>query len=264
MTIPIPSRQKRFTITVGIKASYPIAVGIWVYDPTRPNADYLRRKVAFRSKSFRQDGYAYREIQIPLPISPEQLLLEVYNKRTLASDGFKITKFDVADLPPSETWATPEQHRFMEFAIKFAQKAGHARAGFYHSPDHEFLIQYLPIMQDDLGNELVTPARIHREMPRVQLSRRVFRQLTIPVRIAILAHEGCHFFMNTRSERNADLCGLKYYLDAGFPKIEAVYAATKVFNHHRDSVGVPHVKRTRDIMNFIDRYRAEKELTQGS
>ncbi len=263
MVIPIPSRHKRFTITLEIRASYPVSVGIIVYDPTVRYADYFRRKVTFRAGSFRDDKSAYRQIHIPLPVSPDNLILEVYNKQTLDEYGFRVVNFDLKEMGPAEVWASQQRHRFMDFAIRFAQKAGYVKPGFYHSPDHEFLIQYLPTITDELGNELVTPARIHRQMPRVQLSQKLFQQFTVPVRVAILSHEGCHFFMNTRSERNADLCGLQYYLDYGFPTIEAIYAAIKVFKRHPESIGKPHVDRTADIMNFIDQYKTKNLKDAG-
>ncbi|MBL4574814.1 MAG: hypothetical protein JKY51_01775 [Opitutaceae bacterium] len=97
-------------------------------------------------------------------------------------------------------------------------------------------------------------------MPRVQISHKAFKRFSIPVRVAILSHEGCHFFRNTRSEKVADLCGIKYYLDYGFPTIEAVYAATKVFLQHPESVAEPHVARTKDILNLIDNYKAEQKV----
>lgn len=257
MVIPIPSKRKRFQLSLGIKAKRAMMLGIMVYDPGVPYTDYFRRRVIFRANSSKG---LERDIQIKIPVSPNHLVMELYDKETLGSGGFKITRFELNELPVDDTWASPERHRFMDFAMRFAQKAGYAKPGFYESADHEFLIQYLPTIRDDFGNELVTPARIHRQMPRVQLSRKMFRRFTVPVRIAILSHEGCHFFMNTRSERNADFCGLQYYLDYGFPKIEAAYAATKVFNQHRESVGKPHVDRTRDIIEFIDQYTVGKEL----
>lgn len=252
MVIPIPSMNQRFKIVLTIEVLFPMALGLIVYDPLFRYSDYLRRRVVFRS-------HTVREIQIPLPVSPKELVLELYDKDTKAyvhgQEGFKVTRFDLVAMPAAEVWASEERHRFMSFAIDFAQKAGHLKTGFYPAPEHEFLIQYLPVITDAMGQELVTPARIHRQMPRVQLSQKLFRQFTIPVRVAILAHEGCHFFMNTRSEKNADLCGLQYYLDYGFPTIEAVYAATKVFKMHPESIGAPHIARTADIINFIDQYK---------
>ena len=92
-------------------------------------------------------------------------------------------------------------------------------------------------------------------MPRVQISQRLFKSYTIPIRVAILAHEGCHWFLNTRSQTTADLCGMKQYLDYGFPTIEAVYAVTKVFGMNPEIVGASQVERTKDVINFIEKYR---------
>lgn len=259
MVIPVPSHKSRFTIKLGIRAFHPFILGIVAFDPTRPNTHYFRRKVSFHASQFKS-GEAHREIHIPLPVSPETLAVELVNKTTGYDEGFQIDKFEVEKMPSAEVWATPERHRFMDFAIKFAQKAGYTPAGFYNSPNNEFLIQYLPDITDEDGDELVTPARIHRQMPRVQLSKRLFRRFSVPVRAAILSHEGCHFFRNTRSEKIADLCGMKYYLDYGFPTIEAVYAATKVFLQHPDTVAEPHVARTQDIIDFIDNYKAEQKI----
>lgn len=260
MVIPIPSNKKRFTIRLKITATYPLALGMVVYDPSKPYSDYFRRKVTIRASAFKKKGKGQREISIPVPVSPDNLTLDIYNKSTGKDDGFKIEQFKVEPMSSAEVWASPERHKFMDFAIKFAQKAGYAQPGFYHSPDHDFLIQYLPTITDPMGQELVTPARIHRQMPRVQLSQKLMKQFTVPVRVAILSHEGCHFFKNTRSEKRADLCGIKYYLDYGFPTIEAVYAATKVFLLHPESVGEPHIERTKDIIDLIDQYKAEKKL----
>ncbi len=233
-------------------------MGIYAYDPTRPHTHYLRRMLPFKPELF-STGPAQREVLIPLPVSPKHLEIELLNKNAAGDDSFfQVDSIRMEKMPAAEIWASQERHRFMDFAIGFAQKAGYVSPGFYTSPDSEFLIQYLPVITDEQGEEQVTPARIHRHMPRVQLSRRQFRNFSIPVRVAILAHEGCHFFLNTRSEKEADLCGIRYYLDYGFPAIEAVYATTKVFSQHPESVGIPHIMRTRDIMQFIDSYKSKQ------
>lgn len=247
MLIPIPSHRKRFTLAITIKVKKAMHVGFKVYDPTVPNTHYFRRK-AYLTKG------QQRCIKIPLPVTPEALELEVYDKNTGDDLGIEIVDFKVVMMRDPQFWATPEQQRFMDFAIQFAQKAGYVPSGFYDSPNHEFLFQYLPSIVDAFGKELITPARIHRKMPRVQLSQRLFKTYTIPVRVAILSHEGCHWFLNTRNETTADLCGIRHYLDYGFPKIEAVYAATKIFSRHPGLVGEIQVKRTKEIVDFIDGY----------
>lgn len=246
--IPVDSNKQRIIITVGIKATRSVILGLVVFDPRNQNSHYMRRKLHLGES-------AYREVLLPLPITPAQVVVDIYNKSTHGDEGFAVEKFEVAELEEKEIWAIPERHRFMSFAIEFATRAGHAAPGFYPSKNYEFLIHYLPSIRDDDGKELVTPARVHRHMPRVQISQRLFKQFSIPVRVAILSHEGCHYFNNTRSEREADLCGIKYYLDYGFPKIEAIYAATQVFLTHPETVNEVHMKRTKDIDDFVSNYK---------
>lgn len=241
-------------ISFSIRAQRPCTLGMIAYDPLRPRTDYLRRKIPFTAKTLT------REIELPLPVSPRLLKVALSDLHHPHRPAFTLEGITAKPLPQAEVWASPERHSFMDFAIDFAQKAGYVQPGFYPSPDHNFLIQYLPAITDREGNELLTPARIHRQMPRIQLSARLIRRLSIPVRVAILSHEGCHWFLNTRSEKQADLCGIKYYLDYGFPTIEAIYAATKVFGEQPGTVGQQHLDRVADIMAFIDHYTANSHL----
>ncbi len=252
MLIPLQTKGRRITVSVGISVRRPMELGVILYDPAHANTHYVRRKLVVND---------YREIQLNCPVTPEKCVLEVYDKNNgsaaTASD-FKIVSLKINPLPTSDTWATPQRHRYMDFAIDFARKAGYVAPGFYPSPGYEFLIHYVPSITDETGKELVTPARVHRFMPRVQLSQRLFKQFSIPVRVAILAHEGCHYFLNTRSEKEADLCGIRYYLDYGFPRIEAIYAATEVFLKHPETVGDVHLQRTKDIEQFINQYKQKQ------
>jgi len=246
MRIPIPSQNRRVRIRLSIRAYRPLSIGLQLSDPRRSHTVYLRRKAFI--------GEQGRELLLSLPVSPKVLELQLYPKSGGYRDDFKVEDIQAEPLTPSQLWASQTQHRFLEFAIKFAQKAGYSPTGFYDSPCQEFLFQYLPAITDAYGKELITPARTHRLMPRVQISKRLFKGMTIPVRVAILLHEGCHWFLNTRSQKTADLCGLKYYLDYGFPKIEAVYAMTTIFGKYLDLVGSPQLKRTQDIIEFIQAY----------
>ena len=250
MTTTIPSNGQRFKIKLTVLATMPFLLGIRVYDPHHANSHYFRRKAAFAKAGTK------REFAISLPVSPEVLEMEVHDKNSQDDEAFEVLDVKIEKMPAAQMWATDGQHRFLEFAIQFAQKAGHAPPGFYESPDREFLFQYLTKITDPLGGELVTPARTHRKMPRVQISQRLFKSYTIPIRVAILAHEGCHWFLNVRSQTAADLCGIKQYLDYGFPTIEAVYAVTKVFGKNPEMVGASHIERTKDVIEFIENHRA--------
>ena len=247
MHIPITTNHNRCKLHLSIEGVQAVWVGIKVYDPTQPFSHYFRRKVYLRPQQV-------REITIALPVSPAAVSLELYNKRSGDASGFKLLGLRHTAMPLSPFWASPVQHRFMDFAIDFAQKAGALPTGFYDSKGHEFLFQYLPKILDQTGKELVTPARIHRLMPRVQISKRQFQTFSIPIRVAILAHEGCHYLLNTRSETEADRCGIRYYLSYGFPKIEAVYAVTKVFGMFPETLGEEHLKRTQEIIRYIETF----------
>jgi len=245
MRIPIPSQYRRFQIHLSLAGLSPLTIGLQVYDPTKLHAVYLRRKAYIPEEG--------RELILPFPVSPRRLELQLYVKSG-NRDAIILKDLKVSPLSAPQLWASKAQYRFLEFAIGFAQKAGYSPTGFYDSPEQEFLFHYLPSITDPSGQELITPARTHRQMPRVQISKRMFQGMTIPVRMAILLHEGCHWFLNTRSQKTADLCGLKQYLDYGFPKIEAVYAMTTIFGKYPDLIGSSQLQRTRDVIQFIENY----------
>lgn len=248
MKFPLQSPYKQTEITLDITAKEPIEVGLSVVNPLRPYSAYLRRKADLRQRSSRQ-------LKVLLPSTPKQLEIQLTDKTHGNDKHIQLEDIKVRPMKEPTIWATAERHRFMKFAIDFATKCGAMPTGYYHAPQHEFLIQYLPKITDHFGVEQVTPARVHRQMPRIQVSKKHFLRYSIPVRVAILSHEACHYFLNTRSEKEADLCGIKHYLDYGFPKIEAVYAVTKVFGEHPDNLGKPHLQRVEDIVQFIHHYQ---------
>lgn len=260
MVIPIPSQQQRFKVKVGIRAYEPCALGIRCYDATKPNTDYIRRRVPIPEDLFKGKKTGYREFTLPFPLSPDQLMVEMYDKAYGDDTHFKIEKFELEKMPPKNVWAEPEMHRFIGFAQDFATKAGYLPTGVYDSKDGDFLIQYLPIITDEQGDPLVTPARTNRKSGRIQVAQSAFAKYTIPVRMVVLFHERYHFQIPTRLEKPADLHGLRLYLDLGFPRTEAVYATTKIFNSHPESVGIGHTNRVKDIVNFIDNYSGRENL----
>jgi hypothetical protein len=259
VVIPVPSNKKRFQIRIGIRALTPFHLGIKAYDATRYNTHYFRRKVTFLDEDFSK-GETYREIIIPMPVSPKTLSVELIDKFNKDDGAFRIEKFKVEDMPESKVWADQDMHDFIKFAEDFCQKAGYIKTGFYHSPNYEFLIHYLPEITGAMGQVMVTPARTHQVTGRHQIAQELFKRFSIPVRLFIMLHERQHFTLPTRKEKPADMTALKLYLDLGYPTIEAVYAATKVFRMHPETIGPEQVIRTKDIIDFIDRYRASNKV----
>ncbi|MBS1635366.1 MAG: hypothetical protein JST26_05540 [Bacteroidetes bacterium] len=260
MVIPIPSHQQQFKVKVGIRAYEPCALGVNCYDASKPNTDYIRRRIPFSQNLFKAGNRGYKEFTLPFPLSPDQLMIEFYDKAYGDDASFKLEKFELEKMPARSVWAEPEIHRFIGFAQDFALQAGYLPTGVYDSKDGDFLIQYLPIIEDEWGNALVTPARTNRKSGRIQVSQTSFVGYTIPVRLVVLFHERYHFQIPTRLEKPADLHGLRLYLDLGFPRTEAVYATTKIFNSHPESVGPNHSNRVKDIVDFIDNYSGRENL----
>ncbi len=260
MIIPIPSRQQQFKVRVGIRAYEPCALGVKCYDATKPNTDYIRRRIPFTENLFKGKNPGYKEFSLPFPLSPDQLMVEIYDKAYGDDTHFKIEKFELEKMEPRNVWAEPEVHRFIDFAQNFVLKAGYAPTGIYDSKDGDFLIQYLPLIEDEQGNPLVTPARTNRKSGRIQVAQSTFATYTVPVRVVVLFHERYHFQLPTRLETPADLHGIRLYLDLGFPRTEAVYAVTKIFSAHPESVGKIHRDRVKEIIRFIDNYSKKKNL----
>jgi hypothetical protein len=259
MVIPIPSHKKRFLIRIGIRAFAPFDLGILAHDATKPNTHYFRRRVPFRANDFR-NGEAYREIVMKLPVSPETLAVELYDKHSDEDSLFQIEKFEVGKLPVSNLWAEQHMHDFIDFAQDFSQRAGYMPTGFHHSPDYQFLIHYLPQIKSQFGDVMVTPARTHRITGRHQVSQELFKNFSVPIRMFIMLHERQHFTIPTREEIPADLAALKLYMNLGYPTMEAVYAATKVFRIHPETVGKTQAQRTKEIIDFINQYKQERNL----
>lgn len=247
MILRIPSKGRRFRLSVNIRAAEPFSLIARGFDPTRPNTYYFRRKIPFKTEGI-------KEIDIPLPLSPDVLCLQLISGN--ATEVFKVGELKAEQMQPAKVWEEEEMHAFVRFAMNFSEQAGYLSTGYYNSPDDRFLIQYLPYIEDEFGQEQITPARINRYTGRIQVSQSQFLRFTIPVRFFILLHERYHFQIPTRKEKPADLNALRVYLDLGFSQIEALYALSKVFLAH--PVGRTHTMRVKDVIDFIDRYRLEK------
>jgi len=163
MQVPIPSVGKSFKLKIGVRAHEPMNLAVWGADKSKSNTYYFKRKVPFGEDMFEQEGGAYKEFTVPLPLSPELLTVDIFDKDYGDDESFAVEKFELEKLQPPQIWADEKLHKFIPFAEYFAQNAGHLPIGFHESKDGDFLINYLPVIKDVLRGELVTPARINRK-----------------------------------------------------------------------------------------------------
>jgi hypothetical protein len=193
-----------------------------------------------------------------MPLSPNKAIVEVISDKGIIKKGekehFKIVsveklplerRIDVGDISNGNI------RSFVEFAQRFAFNIDELEPNIYTSADRNFYINLMPTITGKNGQELNTPARISKRTGVIQVSKKAFDSMTIPMRIAILMHEFSHFYLNETmdDEIEADLNGLLIYLGLGYPRIEAYQAFLETFK------GVPSEqnKERYDVINkFIN------------
>lgn len=251
MIYTVPTNYEELTLVITVLTKSPQKIKLSVIDAEQPNTVYTDRYKTVDGESV---------FFVRMPVSGKNILVNVYNEtngnQKVGSDPtFEVDsitkeslekKLDVIDL------SNPLIRSFVVFATRFAYNAGSMPCGNYVSDDRKFVIQYLPVIEDN-GVEQTTPARIDIETGVIDISKKQFIDFTIPNRIAILFHEFSHVYVNDNvdDEVEADLNGLLLYLGLGYPRIEAFEVFAKTFlNAPTDQNRMRYDK----IKNFIDNF----------
>jgi len=253
MRIPIPCKKQRFRLILGFTVSHPTSLIVVGRDAESQHTTYISREVVISPKHFK-GKYGYREIQIPFPLAPEFMMLNIWDANNIGRDTFKLSKFKIEKMETRVVLEHQDIHEFIPFANWFSQKTGVLPIGIYDSPDYKFMIDYMNVIKNEQGSPMVTPARTSRMNGRIEASRYHFVPLSVPIRWFILMHERKHFQIPTRIEKVADLTALKVFLDFGFPKVEAIYACTLAMKAETNMAKKAKVQRLKDIHGFIDHY----------
>ena len=249
MIFRLPSRYEEFTLLIKIKTPKSEKIHLRVSDEDNRNTIFTNRW-----KTINGDCTFF----VRMPVSGKTAIINIWNERNGQNDSDKT--FEVVDIKkmPLEKrldvvdFSNANLRSFINFATRFCFNAGHLPSGTYKSSDGRFLIEYVPsIISSKSGKELQTPARISKDSGRIQVSQKKFTPDTIPMRMAILLHEYCHYFVNEDidNESEADLNGLIIYLGLGYPRFEAHEAFLKTF------ISTPtemNKNRYDKIKNFID------------
>lgn len=213
-----------------------------VYDPYFRNTHFTDREMYFNgTKTF----------FVRMPLSPKSA--KVFSTANIIKVEQKPLpkKFSIGDV------LNINLKSFVNLAQEFCLKAGYLYDNFeYVSNDGKYVIKYLPTLFDDDGKESATPCRIHKETGVIEVSAKRFREMTIPMRFALLLHEYMHFYKNVdpNSEFEADKNSLFVYLAMGFPRIDALECWLSVFDKSGNVVHPMHKQRLNQIKQIINEF----------
>ena len=163
-------------------------------------------------------------------------------------------------------WSNPKIRDFVGFAQQFSNNAGILSAGKYPngstyiSDEGNFRIDYFDDIRSKTGIVIPTPARISQTKGIIQVSKKHYKDFTVPMRMAILLHEFSHFYLNERmeDETEADLNGLLIYLALGYPRIEAYQSFLTTF---KDTPTPQNKERYEILHQFITNFERNKFCT---
>lgn len=209
-----------------------------------------------------------QDFYIRMPLAPNTVTVSVYNKKKGdlpkgIDDSFQVNALikEPLQITLSKTnMDTPLVRDFVSFAQKFCYKAGYLPVNHtYESANGKFKIEYLDTIIGSNGRNVSTPARISVKNGKIQVAKQFFANCTIPMRMAILLHEFCHYYVNTdiSNEIEADLNALTIYLGLGYPVKEAFQAFLKTFYGYPSE---QNKQRFQIIEKFIVNYVNEYHL----
>ncbi len=251
MIVQVPTRYEELTLVIKVYTTSPQNIRIKVIDADQPNT-------AFTDRFKTVDGESIFFVR--MPVSGANALVYVYNEANGNHPMGVDTTFEVESITKESLekkldvidFGNPYIKSFINFCTRFSYNAGSLPSGTYCSDDKQFVIKYLPIIEDN-GEEQTTPARIDIENGIIEISKRQFLDYSVPNRMAILLHEFSHVYLNDNvdDEVEADLNGLLIYLGLGYPRIEAFEVFAKTFiNAPTDQNKMRYDK----IVSFIDSF----------
>ena len=260
------TRYSPCMVKVVVRTSAPQTIALKVFDPSHANT-------VFTERTKQVEGT--QELYVRMPLAPNTAKMSIFNKKNgnlpkgedTTFQVVSITKEDLDITLPETKMDTMSVRNFVAFAQKFCFNAGWIAAPRdYISVVGGYKIEYLPFIVNSKGDKMATPARVSTKNGRIQVSQDSFRDMTIPMRMAILLHEYSHFYLNSdvANETEADLNGLTIYLGLGYPIREAYEAFGKTF------IGYPSAqnKERYDIINrfirdYIDEYKIKDVYATG-
>jgi hypothetical protein len=233
--IDLEERPTLIKFKVDIKNPQMITIVGYDPDPKHPDTVYFARTAKVSQRG--------QQLEIPMPISPKKLILEIKPENSSYGSYMNIYDMAVLDLPKTSTVFPAKTLEFYNFLKSFAKEAGYVDPGFYVSKDENYLIWAKENLDAD-----GTPAKVNRRTGVVKMNLSKLRPYTVFMRIFIGMHEFFHYALQTTDEVSADMGAAKVFLGMGYPKSEANYAMTKIFDNSPSAL-----KRVEILDNYIKR-----------
>jgi hypothetical protein len=249
----IPTQGHDITLTFKVSVDRPMVLRIKGYDahPFHNNSVYFDREFGTADQLFQ----GTKMIQAPMPVSPEKMNLVAFDSLTGSQSGVRILEVKAAPLDKRiVAFNTPDDYEYYRFLESFIKACGYRQTGMYKSENGKFKILLSGALYNEKGQPLSTPARIFRPSGIQEWNKPKTDKMTIPIRAFIGLHEFCHFRVNTRNEFEADHYALRIYLGMGFPKSEAMYAFTKIFNPVDENHEKHLESRMQEMSTFIKNF----------
>lgn len=261
MNIKVNTAREQLCLEITVQTYQPSRIRLKVYDYERPKTVFTDR---FKDIAGKQVFY------VRMPISSKNVVVSVYNEangnlRANQDKSFELLDIDKIPLQKRMNIKVLNDVRtraFIDFAQRFAYNASYLKGDqVYVSPIYDFTIEYKngKLTSGRTGKQLATPARINKTDANIQVSKALFDDYTVPMRMAILLHEYAHFYMNRDidNEREADRNGLLLYLALGYPRIEGLEAYLEVF---MDTPSMQNKDRYDRLNKFIGDFENNKIL----
>lgn len=244
MKYEIDLEERPTTIKFKVDVQSPQMITIVGYDPDpkHKNTVYFARTARIKRKG--------EMVEIPMPLTPKKLILEINPENRSFGSYINIFDMVVLDLPTTTTVFPPKTMEFYNFLKKFAKEAGYIEPGFYVSKDENYLIWAKENLDGD-----GTPARVNRRTGVVKMNLSKLREYTVYMRIFIGLHEFFHYALQTTDEVSADMGAARVYLGMGYPRSEANYSMTKIFDNSPAAL-----KRVEILDNYIKNSEMRKRF----
>ncbi len=223
MKIPLKTNSLPFILVLTFNVIKKCAIRVIASDNAWMNTNYVNSRYEVKP--------GQQSIKINFPLSGVVTNLEINCECDGVSNGscMQLTDIQTMPLPIKQIYLTPADAKYFSFLKEFVQQSGALAPGIYQNKDHTATIELYDIIKDKNGKELKTPARVDHDSGVVQISKKAFDQFSVPMRMFIGAHERVHYSYNTTNEMDCDKNAVNITKAWGFPKLETLYAATKIF-----------------------------------